>query len=169
MEAVFRIQFRHVPGETFLAKDDGQIVGVMRIIEWPDCQMSIMQNLRLLPAMIRALKGTFVRAARFSSVWAKHDPKEHHWHLDPIGVLPARQGEGIGSMLLEYFCKRVDMVGAAAYLETGKPENVRLYERFGFSVTGTAPVLGVPTWLMWRPAARREPECVFSKRKEHTE
>ena len=84
----------------------------------------------------------------------KHDPKQPHWHLDPLGVLPERQGQGIESRLLQYFCERVDQCGVPAYLETDKPENVRLYERFSFSVTGEAPVYGVPTWLMWRSSHR---------------
>ncbi len=90
----------------------------------------------------------------YLSIWAKHDPKQPHWHLGPLVVLPERQGQGIGSRLLERFCGYVDQHGAAAYLETDKPGNVRLYERFGFSVTGEAPVYGTPTWFMWRPARR---------------
>ena len=46
------------------------------------------------------------------------------------------------------------------YLETDKPENVTLYERFGFKVTGEAKVFGVPNWFKWR-----EPEPEFLKRK----
>ncbi len=82
--------------------------------------------------------------------WAKLDPKQPHWHFGPFAVLPERQGQGIGSQLLTYFCEHVDRLGAAAYLETDKPENVRLYQRFGFEVTSEKPVLGVPNWFMWR-------------------
>ncbi len=83
-------------------------------------------------------------------VWAKLDPKQPHWHFGPFGVLQERQRQGIGSQLLTYFCEHVDRLGAAAYLETDKPGNVRLYQRFGFEVTSEAPVLGVPNWFMWR-------------------
>jgi hypothetical protein len=37
-----------------------------------------------------------------------------------------------------------------AYLETDKPENVRLYERFGFVVTSEADIIGVQCWFMRR-------------------
>ncbi len=152
LEAMFRIMLERFPGQVLLAKESGQIIGVMCMVEWPHCQMSPLQGLRLLPAMLKALGSTLPRALNFISIWAKHDPKQPHWHFGPLGVLPERQGQGIGSHLLECFGQHVDQLGAAAYLETGKPENVRLYERFGFSVTGEASVYGVPTWSMWRPA-----------------
>ena len=151
LEAMFRIMLGRMPGQVLLAKDQGHIIGVMRLVEWPRCQMSPLQGLRLLPAMLKVLGGTLPRMLNYLSIWAKHDPKQPHWHFGPLGVLPERQGPGIGSHLLECFGQHVDSLGAAAYLETGKLENVRLYERFGFSVTGEAPVYGVPTRFMWRP------------------
>jgi hypothetical protein len=36
------------------------------------------------------------------------------------------------------------------YLETDKPENVRFYEKFGFTVQREEELIGVPTWYMWR-------------------
>lgn len=38
----------------------------------------------------------------------------------------------------------------AFVLETDKPENVRLYKRFGYHVTAEAEVLGVTSWFMTR-------------------
>jgi len=154
MEGVFRIMLKRRPGLVYVAKDGKHIVGVMRMVEWPQCnEAPLSQKIRLLPSMLWILKDTFPRAKEFRSIWASHDPQEPHWHLDPLAVLPARQGEGIGSRLLQHFCDSVDRLGAAAYLETATRDNVRLYERFGFSVTGEVSVLGVPTWLMWRPAS----------------
>ena len=154
LEAMFRLVLGRMPGQVLLAKDQGRIIGVMRMVEWPRCQMSPLQGLRLLPSMLKALRGTLPRMLKYLSIWAKHDPKEPHWHLGLLVVLPERQGQGTGSRLLERFCEHVDQLGAAAYLETDKPENVRLYERFGFSVTGEAPVYRAPTWFMWRPPRR---------------
>jgi len=138
-----------MPGEAYTAKEDGEIVGVMRMVEWPDCQRSLLHGLFLVPALL-LLRGKAVRMRKWQSIWGEHDPKEPHWHLDTMGVLPERQGQGIGSMLLAHFCQRVDGLRQAAYLETDKSRNVRLYERFGFTVVGEAPVLSVPNWFMWR-------------------
>ena len=145
-----RIAVERLPGQTSVAKDDGQVVGGMRMVEWPSCQLPPLKMLPLLPAMLKVLGGRMIRVSRWMSAWAKLDPKEPHWHFGPFAVLPERQGQGIGSQLLTRFCEHVDHLEAAAYLETDKPENVRLYQRFGFVVTAEAPVLGVPNWFMWR-------------------
>ena len=55
-------------------------------------------------------------------------------------------------MLREY-TRRLDAAGEDSYLETEKPENVALYQRFGYEVIEEAEVLGVPNWFMWRDAA----------------
>ena len=49
--------------------------------------------------------------------------------LGPIGVLPARQGRGIGRMLVEAGTARLTAVGAKGIVLLGDPE---LYARFGF-------------------------------------
>jgi ribosomal protein S18 acetylase RimI-like enzyme len=63
---------------------------------------------------------------------------------------------GVGSMLMQVFCKRMDDAGEAAYLETDKEINVRFYEKFGFEVTGEDEVLGVRNWYMFRRARERD-------------
>jgi GNAT superfamily N-acetyltransferase len=86
------------------------------------------------------------------ATWASYEPKEPHCHFGPFGVLPERQGQGIGSRLLEYLCQQVDQRDQPCYLETETFKNVRLYESFGFSVVREVPILELPTWLMWRPS-----------------
>ena len=151
----------HMTGQVIIAKKDEQVVGVMRMVEWPQCQMSLSltQTLRiLLPAMLTRNRGLVIRKLTAMRIWSKHHPKEPHWHLGPIAVVPEMQGRGIGSQLLEHFCRHVDQAGQTAYLETDRPENVPLYERFGFSVTEEAPVLGVRNWFMWRTQRQDVPQ-----------
>jgi predicted N-acetyltransferase YhbS len=150
MEAVQRITYEKMPGQVFVAKDDSQIVGVMRVVEWPHCKLSPQENDKLLPSMKIALKDTLPRAMKFQQIWGRRDPKEHHWHLDPLAVLPESQGRGIGTQMMNYYCEYIDARDAAGYLETGTMDNVHFYERFGFSVIGEAPIFEVPTRLMWR-------------------
>jgi ribosomal protein S18 acetylase RimI-like enzyme len=149
-ERFMRVALERLPGQTFVAKDDGQIVGGMKMVEWPNCQLPPSKMLPLLPTMIKILGWRITKVLRWMPTWAKVDPRQPHWHFGPFGVLPERQGQGIGSKLLTYFCEHVDRLEAAAYLETDKSENVPLYQRFGFEVTSEAPVLGVPNWFMWR-------------------
>jgi len=41
----------------------------------------------------------------------KHDPNKPHWHLNAIGALPERQGQGIRSLLLSHLCYRKKDLG----------------------------------------------------------
>jgi len=149
LETGFRGMIQKKPGHVVVAKDGNQIVGVMRMVEWPQCQNSIPRGLELLPALIFATK-TITRLRKFRSIWKAHDPEKPHWHIDPLGVLPERQGQGIGSQLLTYFCEHTDKLGMPAYLETDVDANVRLYNRFGFEVIEEEPIFSFNNWFMWR-------------------
>jgi GNAT superfamily N-acetyltransferase len=74
-----------------------------------------------------------------------------------VGVERHLQGRGIGTALLRVFCQRMDALGAMAYLETDKRENVAFYERFGFQTQGQEPVLEVPNWFMARALSGSAP------------
>jgi GNAT superfamily N-acetyltransferase len=63
-------------------------------------------------------------------------PKAPHWYLPWLGVDPARQGRGLGSLMLKHTLRRVDETGLPAYLESSNPKNIPLYERFGFETLG---------------------------------
>lgn len=77
-----------------------------------------------------------------------------HWYLAQIGVEPARQGQGIGSALLQPMLARLDVAGLAAYLDTSKEANVAFYQKRGFQVVadGEMGAGGPHIWAM-----RREP------------
>jgi ribosomal protein S18 acetylase RimI-like enzyme len=82
--------------------------------------------------------------------WSKHDPKESHWHLGPIGIERELQGQGIGSLLMREFCRIVDAEKATSWLETDKEINVSFYLKHGFAVMAEDEVIGVPNWFMER-------------------
>jgi GNAT superfamily N-acetyltransferase len=63
-------------------------------------------------------------------------PSEPHWHLPLIGVDPAAQGRGIGSVLLRHVLDRCDRDGTPAYLEATSARNAALYARHGFDALG---------------------------------
>jgi ribosomal protein S18 acetylase RimI-like enzyme len=152
MALVFEALLKSSSGQVFVAKKDGEIVGVMRMLEWPQCQLSPSQRLRMLPLMVRSGGGfgALKRGLEYRGAWAKHDPKKPHYHLDPLGVSPDLQGKGIGSQMMEYYCSIVDSKKMDAYHETDRPENVGFYEKFGFEVIEKEDVLGFPNWYMWR-------------------
>ena len=102
------------------------------------------------PEIIEDEKDIEWRKSVLFKEWAMHDPAEPHWHLGPIGVLPAHQGSGIGSLLMERFCREVDACRAAAYLETDMDKNVRFYEKFGFKIINESEIFGVKNRYMLR-------------------
>jgi ribosomal protein S18 acetylase RimI-like enzyme len=135
IEQMFIKLFKELPGVIFIAKLDGRMVGVMRMKSCVGRKVTddvdgIGHN--------NSKKG---RTAQWHHAWAAHDPLEQHWHLGPIGVLPSCQGTGIGTRLMDRFCREVDACRAGAYLETDLQQNVRFYERFGFKVRCEGDVL----------------------------
>lgn len=104
-------------------------------------------GLRRLPTIGRVLD-TMERRHRV------HMP-EPHFYLLALGVDPARQGQGIGSALMQPVLDRCDRDHTPAYLETARERNLPLYERHGFRVVEelTLPGISVRGWLM-----RRDPK-----------
>lgn len=146
IEELFLELLTDLPGITFLARSDSQIVGVMRM---KSCDGKKVSNENARPDDADDLKW---RIAHWQGEWARHDPSKQHWHLGPIGVLPSRQHQGIGTALLRRFCSEVDVCKSPAYLETDTGENVLFYERFGFAVTKESTIFDVANRYMWRPA-----------------
>jgi ribosomal protein S18 acetylase RimI-like enzyme len=153
LETGFRSMLEKKPGQVLVAKDNEKIVGVMRMVEWPDCQNSIPRGIDKLLALIFA-RSAAQRLFKFRSIWAQHDPKRPHWHIDPIGVLPERQGQGVGSRLMNYFIEYIDKQNAVAYHETDQEKNVRFYNRFGFKVIDKEPIFSVTNWFLERSSKK---------------
>jgi hypothetical protein len=127
------------------------LVGICGMTRPGFCRPGPIEQLRAFPkAMIGNSIGTPLRILNWVGEWARRDPAEPHWHLGPVAVEPSLQGQGIGSAMLKAFCALVDGTCACSYLETDKRENIRLYEHFGFTVVGSAEVLGIPNWFMSR-------------------
>jgi ribosomal protein S18 acetylase RimI-like enzyme len=80
-------------------------------------------------------------------------PAEPHWYLPLIGVDPAHQRQGFGSVLLQHALSQCDHDHTPAYLESSNPANIPLYRRHGFEVMGTIQVgSSPPVFPMLRPA-----------------
>ena len=82
----------------------------------------------------------------------RHPRKPPHWYLAVMGVIPERQGRGLGTALMKPGLDSLDQSDIAAYLEASTPRSRELYRRNGFRVTGefNLPSGGPPLWQMWR-------------------
>jgi GNAT superfamily N-acetyltransferase len=88
-------------------------------------------------------------------------PAAAHWYLGVLATDPSRRGGGLARAVMQPILERADADDMPAFLETGTPENLPFYARFGFDVLAEARVPGgPPLWVMWRPpsaaGARRE-------------
>lgn len=98
------------------------------------------------------MEGELERMGELSALMAAHHPDHvDHWYLLALGVVPERQGRGLGGALLGHTVERLDADGRPAYLEATSDRSRRLYHRHGFEETAElAPTDGPPIWGMWR-------------------
>src|ERR1700750_1030886 len=73
--------------------------------------------------------------ALFAEMGRQH-PLDPHWYLPLIGVVPARQGLGIGAALLRPVLEAAEPARLSASLGAPSPKSVPLYRRHGFEPVG---------------------------------
>jgi len=144
IEKMFYELLFKLPGIVFLAKEHQKIVGVMRMKSCVGREVIDESN------EFKDEKNISWRKSIWHKEWATYDLLEQHWHLGPIGVLPSHRGMGIGSILMQRFCKEVDTCSAKAYLETDLDENVRFYKKFGFEIISKSIIFHVENRYMER-------------------
>ena len=116
--------------------------------DWHDPPLDVARQFAaLLPALWKRVPRSL---AGLREIEERH-PRKPHWYLSVLGTHPERQGEGIGSALLQPVLSECDRLEIPSYLETGKERNVHFYTRHGFVVTEEIRMPdGPPMWLMWR-------------------
>ena len=151
--------------QAFATLDQRQLVGVSL---WKPCGLSfgVPDYLRHgLLGLARVGLGRVLRMLRlddeYKATLAEHaDPSD--LYLSTIGVLPGRQGQGIGSRML------AEQLGASWALErtnwlwTHTDANERLYDRYGFSTVlrrDYPDPRGYTARLMRRPAGGMPPSA----------
>ena len=97
---------------------------------------SVLRN-TVHPALRDDLFTVFEQMAQFR-------PAEPHWYLPLIGVEPAYQGRGFGSLLIQHVLERCDTEGHSAFLLATSLRNIPLYQRHGFEMIGTIQVGSSP-------------------------
>lgn len=111
------------------------------------------RTLRAAPQMHRVFGRRLALA-----IWALlrlerlHPSAPEHFYLHYLGVLPERQGRGLGSMLLRPVLEHCDSHGLPAFLESSTERSAALYTGSGFDLTATfhMPAGGPLLRQMWR-------------------
>lgn len=138
-------------GHVIGAYEGDQLLGLAAMVPPGHCQPTLGEKLAMLPILTRSqLLHRLPRIDHWLRTWAQQEPDFDHWHLGPAAVSRQCQGQGIGTRLMAAVCDQLDQSQGIGYLETDKPENVRLYRRGGFEVIAERPVLGVTNWFMVR-------------------
>ena len=144
-------------GRADAAVTGGRLLGVAVWLPPGAFPWSAGRQLRAAPAMLRVLAAApaaFPRFMRLGANAARLHPRDPHWNLETMGIVPGAQGRGVGTRLLAPGLARADQDGLACYLTTARRENLRFYGRLGFEVEHDALQLapGGPTsWGMRRP------------------
>lgn len=108
-------------------------------------------QLRLLPHYLRLFPRQFLRATREVNRLARVHPRDPHWYLFAVGVVPEATGGGRGTVLLEPVLRQCDEARVPAYLEASTEDNARLYARLGFEPREEVEILDdVRVRPMWR-------------------
>nr|WP_239647117.1 GNAT family N-acetyltransferase [Nocardiopsis salina] len=86
---------------------------------------------------------------------ARLAPDRPYWYLADLGTDPDARGTGAGGALLRSGLGRADADALPVHLESSKAENIPIYEKFGFRVTGTVRMPDGPElYAMLREPAR---------------
>ena len=122
---------------------------------WAPAGKPLLTGVRAMLTMVPVLpfvwKNLTTTLRLLDTVESMH-PHEPHWYLASLGTAPERQGQGIGSALLQPVLAHCDAEGLPCYLESSKERNVPFYGRHGFEVVTELQLgpHGPRMWTMWR-------------------
>lgn len=141
--ALLRMHAAH--GRVFGAIVDGTLSGVCSIREPGGCQLGAFDKLALGKAAASAVSlGYSIALQKMMADAALRDPPVRHFHLGPLAVEPACQRRGLGTALMQEFCRRVDVARELAAGETDRKGALPFLARFGFKEISSAAIAGVP-------------------------
>ncbi|MGW3602187.1 GNAT family N-acetyltransferase [Micromonospora sp. NPDC005161] len=96
------------------------------------------------------------RFEHLDELFAANHPHPDHHHLAFLAVQPDRQGQGLGTALLEHHHAWLDANGMPGYLEASSPRSRDLYAQHAYRAGEPFRVPdGTPFWPMWREPVSR--------------
>lgn len=152
----FIITYCNLTGGQVLMKSEDAELRAVACLETTKPRTSFIGALHLSKALVTyLLKCGFTSLKKMNTymrITSRYRPKEKHHYLICIGVVPEFMGQGIGKNMLTSIHAIVDAdpssIGIS--LDTENPENVALYEHFGYQLTGSETFDGLTIYTMFR-------------------
>ena len=77
------------------------------------CQPTVLEKLGVAPSILFGNPlSTIPRVLTWTGEWSRRDLLEPHWHLGPVAVESRLQGQGVGTVMIDDFCARMDQLFA---------------------------------------------------------
>lgn len=131
--------------------------GVLMMLPPEQIDLSIFKMIKagLVPMLFKMGLPSLSRMMRFMDFAEKEHKaaaSSDHYYIMTVGVLPERQGKGVGKKLMTRALEIVDANTVGCYLETQNPDNVPIYQRLGFEIVSDKeiPKGGLHNWGMLR-------------------
>lgn len=123
--------------------------------------VSFWRTLRSLPlkniwGMTRSASFRMHAVDRFLIEIRQRQAPRHHYYLEILGVDPAYQKQGCSSKLVRPMLHRLDQEKLPCYLETQDPQDVPIYQHFGFEIVEHTSIPETPlySWALLRQPAQ---------------
>ncbi|KAJ7893286.1 hypothetical protein B0H13DRAFT_2665524 [Mycena leptocephala] len=87
------------------------------------------------------------------------------WYAAKIATDPARQGHGVGTMLVKALCEKAEVDGVPLFLNAMTESNVTWYKKLGFEAKGARDLKALGslggdkcrlTLLVWEPSSKEQ-------------
>jgi ribosomal protein S18 acetylase RimI-like enzyme len=159
--AFFNITVKHLAQHTYLLDDNAVAVWyksgeVNRKSFWQYIKSPISFCQMLYYASQEKLKEMTDAMGRVEKInKQKLEGVPHYYYIYFLGVDPPRQGQRLGSRMLEEITSKADQENLPVLLEASSERNRKLYILFGFEEFNCLAMKGDPSvkvWLMLRPA-----------------
>jgi ribosomal protein S18 acetylase RimI-like enzyme len=98
-------------------------------------------------------ESAFSRLQWYEDLSSRSQPQVSHYYLGMIAVRPENQGQGYGRAILECVqqLSSADPKSAGVCLSTELPDNVRLYEHFGYQIIAEVDIENLHSWCLFLP------------------
>lgn len=139
---------------------DSQLVGVA-VMQEPDSHFPLWAQIRgLLQVSFSVSPMVAWQLWQNVKILEQYHPLEPHYYLLFLGVHPNFQKQGYARILLDTLHARSEAhpSSTGVYLETANPQNILLYQHFGYKLTAQVKIKGAETFSMFRPNSLKTSE-----------